>query len=975
MTGHDSGSAGPSSAPLAPLEPTQTTESRPEPQQAAASTSKLNPHSASFSFSFLQPDQVPSTSTAAYPPTGSSYHSASYPTHQLDQQQQPPHYPYPPLLQGYSQPQPYPIDLHQQFQWAQGPAKGPRGAAQGRWQQQSYYPPPPPLQHAPPPQRPPLHPSHSAQNGIYLPLPNGPPLTAPSHLTSPSLQPALLPAFTLQPSSHPINSAFSAPPNQQQTVTATPRLPGLSHPPSANAHSQQPHRARRARPPPPALAPALSLGPNVRPPPEYKSRFPTAVPVQSAAAKKDEVAKDKTASARSTSATGRTTPTVSTATAQTSPTSTSTPALLSPTTTVETSVLEDSTVESSGGAEQVTPVEEKEEEKLVTPVEEKVEPSTPAPVPAPAPVEAPSTPAPAPKPAAPTPVAAAEPVVAPSTPSTSTPSAPTTSAPAPTPSTPAPTSTTPSAAPSTPKSPPPSAWGASGPKKSWADLLRSPGSSVPPPLLPNGQLAAAIKEHVPPKPISRKSLAETLAGLDLSSSTKDGHVVTPRGLVNNGNLCFANAILQVLVYCAPFWRLLEGVRREVKGGQMSAGGLGGQVGSLEAMIMFLEEFRSTESPRPLASSSTAPATAAAITSVNGDSTPSSSTRPRTKSTSTPVPSTPSTPSAPNGLPSTPSSSRPVASSSTPSRPVASSSTPSRSQTTSDYLDPFLPTHVYSSLKPNKRFDAMTRGQQEDAEEFLGFFLDTLHEELLGVIDRVDGGKEKGKKGGKEEEEGWEEVGSKGKTATTRTTETRESPITKIFGGQLRSVLRCQGQKDSITLEPYQRLQLDIQPDHVRTITDALLHLTQPEPLPDFLSRAGHRVDATKQVYLETFPPVLILHLKRFLYDNVGGVQKSGKIVGYETELEVPEEVVGPSKRTGKKVRYQLFGVVYHHGVYASGGHYTVAVRQQINSDSWLHIDDTSIRPISPSEVAVGPGSSFNSDDNKGAYLLLYNRLA
>lgn len=581
MTEHDSGPAGPSSAPLSPLEPTQTTErssSRPEPQrqqQAAASTSKLNPHSASFSFSFLQPDQVPSTSAAAYPPTASNYHS--YPAHQLDQQQ-PPHYPYPPLLQGYSQPQPYPIDLHQQFQWAQGPAKGVRGAAQGRWQQQSYYPPPPPLQHAPPPQRPPLHPSHSAQNGIYLPLPNGPPLSGPSHLTSPSLQPALLPAFTLQPSSHPINSAFSAPPNQQQTVTATPRLPGLSHPPSANAHSQQPHRARRARPPPPALAPALSLGPNVRPPPEYKSRFPTAVPVQPAtAAKKDEAAaaKDQT-SARSTSATGRTTPTVSTATAQTSPTSTSTPALLSPTTTTETSVLEDSTVESNGGGEQVTPVEEKEE-KVVTPVEEKTEPSVAQSTPAA--VEAPSTPAPAPKPSAPTP-AAAEPVAAPSTPSTSTPSAlhVTTST-----STPAPAPTTPSAAPSTPKSPPPSVWGASGPKKSWADLLRSPGSSVPPPLLPNGQPATAIKEHVPPKPISRKTLAETLAGLDLTSATKDGHVVTPRGLVNNGNLCFANAILQVLVYCAPFWRLLEGVRREVKGGQMSVGGLGAQVGSLEAM--------------------------------------------------------------------------------------------------------------------------------------------------------------------------------------------------------------------------------------------------------------------------------------------------------------------------------------------------------------------------------------------------------
>jgi len=70
---------------------------------------------------------------------------------------------------------------------------------------------------------------------------------------------------------------------------------------------------------------------------------------------------------------------------------------------------------------------------------------------------------------------------------------------------------------------------------------------------------------------------------------------------------------------------------------------------------------------------------------------------------------------------------------------------------------------------------MRRGTQEDAEEFLGFFLETLSEEVAEIVRKEEeriaklSGKDKGKE--KElpvEEEGWEEVGSKGRTATTRT---------------------------------------------------------------------------------------------------------------------------------------------------------------------------------------------------------------
>lgn len=82
--------------------------------------------------------------------------------------------------------------------------------------------------------------------------------------------------------------------------------------------------------------------------------------------------------------------------------------------------------------------------------------------------------------------------------------------------------------------------------------------------------------------------------------------------------------------------------------------------------------------------------------------------------------------------------------------------------------------------------------------------------------------------------------------------------------------------------------------------------------------------------------------------------------------------------------------MYHHGKSAAGGHYTVAVRQQLNSNSWIHIDDTAIRPVAATEVSVeissaasrlsgngqqshgGHGGGFDGYPEKGAYLLFYS---
>ena len=210
------------------------------------------------------------------------------------------------------------------------------------------------------------------------------------------------------------------------------------------------------------------------------------------------------------------------------------------------------------------------------------------------------------------------------------------------------------------------------------------------------------------------------------------------------------------------------------------------------------------------------------------------------------------------------------------------------------------------------------------------------------------------------ESGWLEVGPKQKAAITRSSGIidTESPVTKIFGGKLRSELRVPGAKISVTLEPYQPLQLDIGSSQVNNIVDALKNLTRSEVLHgDFNSPRGPGVAATKQVFIETLPPVLILHLKRFQYDNTGGTQKIWKRVGYPLELEIPREVF-PQHRRGAYLahgglpRYRLIGVVYHHGKNASGGHYTVDVRRQ-DGREWIRLDDTVIRRVRSDDVAEG----------------------
>jgi hypothetical protein len=87
------------------------------------------------------------------------------------------------------------------------------------------------------------------------------------------------------------------------------------------------------------------------------------------------------------------------------------------------------------------------------------------------------------------------------------------------------------------------------------------------------------------------------------------------------------------------------------------------------------------------------------------------------------------------------------------------------------------------------------------------------------------------------------------------------------------------------------LETSTQPNSVHTIQDAIIHVSQPQPVPVGQSDSN---EASQQVLLETLPPILVLHLDRFPYDEATeGIVKISKRVRFTPELEIPLRTISP----------------------------------------------------------------------------------
>lgn len=244
------------------------------------------------------------------------------------------------------------------------------------------------------------------------------------------------------------------------------------------------------------------------------------------------------------------------------------------------------------------------------------------------------------------------------------------------------------------------------------------------------------------------------------------------------------------------------------------------------------------------------------------------------------------------------------------------------------------------------------GLQQDAHEFLSFFLDILHEEL----NRAD--KESPCPGLAHKRS----CENRAARSWRRYLRTNSSIIVDLFQGQLRSTTRCKSCKgENVKFERFIHLSLPVPRSGKASLVDCFKEFSKPEALNDdngwVCPRCQIKVNAVRKSEIWKLPPILIIHLKRFWYDG----KKFGKItemVKYPLDsLDLSELAIGSQKDAPT---YSLYGQINHKGTLEKGHFYSIIKNWRNNN--WYSCDDSEVKPKNPKNIV-----------KKHAYMLFYQK--
>ncbi|CAF3573410.1 unnamed protein product [Rotaria socialis] len=311
----------------------------------------------------------------------------------------------------------------------------------------------------------------------------------------------------------------------------------------------------------------------------------------------------------------------------------------------------------------------------------------------------------------------------------------------------------------------------------------------------------------------------------------------------------------------------------------------------------------------------------------------------------------------------------------------------RSKSNSNHKDiicgpSFEPINVLQELSRLRHLPVdIIKNKQEDAHELLCQLLSEIHDEICQILYNPSANKSEESISNAdlttlttdlqiktdEKSEDWLQVGKRNRTHVLRTNEIRKSLVADIFAGKFRSTIHSSGNQKSVVHEPFFTLSLDIKDSKITSLDEALTRFCEQSTLSDYIdSKNRQNVHTNKTMLIEQLPPILIIHLKCFLYDETDGIKKVNKPISYTVNLTLPKGILTEQAKKQYHERYKLFAVEYHQGDHATKGHYITDVFHP-GLQGWLRFDDATVNVVTSHQV-------INSTADKlTPYLLFYRR--
>uniref|UniRef100_H3ABN0 Ubiquitin carboxyl-terminal hydrolase 21 n=1 Tax=Latimeria chalumnae TaxID=7897 RepID=H3ABN0_LATCH len=232
--------------------------------------------------------------------------------------------------------------------------------------------------------------------------------------------------------------------------------------------------------------------------------------------------------------------------------------------------------------------------------------------------------------------------------------------------------------------------------------------------------------------------------------------------------------------------------------------------------------------------------------------------------------------------------------------------------------------------------------QQDAQEFLRFLMDRLHNEINRKSRRTQSSLEDLEKLRDDE---------KAIQMWKRYLEREDSKIVDLFVGQLKSSLKCTvcGNKSTM-FEVFCDLSLPIPKKGSSSgkvsLADCFSLFTREEDLDaenaPMCDKCGEKKKSTKKLTIQRFPKILVLHLNRFSTTRYS-IKKCSVYVEFPLQgLNLRDFA---TEKAGNAV-YNLYAVCNHSGT-VHGGHYTAHCR---DPSGWHNYNDSRVSSIHDNQV-------------------------